>query len=180
MGESSVTKSLEPSETTQVEERAFLQWTPRGMKRGTADEINQDAELRPGHGDPMRLGPRSPQEAVELLRQGLPVSVFDELRDALDVSARTLAETTNIAMRTLARRKGEGRLHKDESERVLRICALLDRATEVLNGLAAARHWLKSPKRALGGHIPLEYADTEPGAREVEALLTRLEYGVFS
>jgi putative toxin-antitoxin system antitoxin component (TIGR02293 family) len=114
------------------------------------------------------------------LREGLPVAAFESLRTALDIPARALAETTNIAVRTLARRKQEGRLRKDESERVLRIGALLDRATEVLEGRDAARLWLKSPKRALGGSTPLEYADTEPGAREVEDLLTRLEYGVFS
>jgi putative toxin-antitoxin system antitoxin component (TIGR02293 family) len=40
--------------------------------------------------------------------------------------------------------------------------------------------WLKSPQKALGGKTPLEYSDTEPGAREVEDLLGRLEHGVFS
>ena len=32
----------------------------------------------------------------------------------------------------------------------------------------------------LGGAIPLEYAETEVGAREVENLLGRIEYGVYS
>jgi uncharacterized protein (DUF2384 family) len=35
-------------------------------------------------------------------------------------------------------------------------------------------------QKGLGGKTPLEYADTEPGAREVEDLLGRLEHGVFS
>ena len=43
-----------------------------------------------------------------------------------------------------------------------------------------ARAWFKEPKKALGMKTPLQYADTEPGAREVENLLGRLEYGVFS
>jgi len=32
----------------------------------------------------------------------------------------------------------------------------------------------------LGGETPLEYAETEVGAREVEDLLGRIEYGVYS
>ncbi|MBW1797126.1 MAG: DUF2384 domain-containing protein, partial [Deltaproteobacteria bacterium] len=36
------------------------------------------------------------------------------------------------------------------------------------------------PARALGGKTPLEYADTEPGAQEVDELLGRIEHGVFS
>lgn len=41
-----------------------------------------------------------------------------------------------------------------------------------------ARTWLRRPQWGLGGAIPLEYARTDPGAREVEALLDRIEYGV--
>jgi putative toxin-antitoxin system antitoxin component (TIGR02293 family) len=42
------------------------------------------------------------------------------------------------------------------------------------------RQWFKMPAKALGGKTPLEYADTEPGTQEVEDLLVRIEYGVFS
>ena len=166
--------------TVKVEARAFLQWTPSGMRRGQRTPASPGGRQRSTYGGSIGLGDRSAQEVMATLREGLPVAAFESLRDALDVPARALAETTNIAVRTLARRKQEGRLRKDESERVLRIGALFDRATDVLEGRDAARQWLKSPKRALGGCTPLEYADTEPGAREVEDLLTRLEYGVFS
>ena len=44
----------------------------------------------------------------------------------------------------------------------------------------AAERWLSSPKRALGGAVSSELAETEAGAREVEALIGRLEHGVFS
>ena len=45
---------------------------------------------------------------------------------------------------------------------------------------ANARQWLNAPQFGLGGAIPLEYAGTEVGAREVEDLLGRIEYGVYS
>ena len=175
-----MTKHEDAVSTAETEASVFLQWTPKGMRRGERPPVRPGEPHRAVYGETIGLSIRNGQEVVETLRQGLPMTAFENLRDALDVSARVLAETTNIAVRTLARRKREGRLHKDESERVLRIGALLDRATEVLEGRDAARQWLKSPKRALGGCTPLEYADTEPGAREVEDLLTRLEYGVFS
>ncbi len=50
----------------------------------------------------------------------------------------------------------------------------------MLEGEEAAREWLKSPLPALAGKTPLEFADTEPGAQEVEDLLGRIEHGVFS
>ena len=44
----------------------------------------------------------------------------------------------------------------------------------------SAAEWLKTPNLSLGDKTPLEYADTEVGAREVENLLGRIDYGVYS
>jgi putative toxin-antitoxin system antitoxin component (TIGR02293 family) len=117
---------------------------------------------------------------IKNIKKGLPISAFEKIQKELDISADTLASTVNIATRTLARRKKEGRFHSDESERVLRIASLFDRALQVLHSQSRVQLWFKSPQKGLGGKTPLEYADTEPGAREVEDLLGRLEYGVFS
>ena len=98
----------------------------------------------------------------------------------MGISEQALASVTKIAVQTLTLRKKEGRLHIDESERLLRIGMLYDRAVEVLGGQEVARQWFVTPLTALGCVSPLDYADTEPGAREVEDLLGRIEYGVFS
>lgn len=117
---------------------------------------------------------------VAQLRAGLPTTSFDSLRARLEVSAEVLAETVGVAPRTLARRKKEGRFPKDESERLHRVSRLFERAVEVFEGVEPARAWFRSPQRGLGGSTPLAFADTEPGAREVENLLGRIEHGVFS
>lgn len=116
---------------------------------------------------------------IKRLKEGLPFSSFNELQTAIDIPSSDLARLVNIAPRTLARRKQIGRLESDESERVLRIGMLFDLAGDVLGDAEVARKWLKSPNRALAGSTPLDYADTEPGAREVEELLGRIEHGVF-
>jgi putative toxin-antitoxin system antitoxin component (TIGR02293 family) len=56
----------------------------------------------------------------------------------------------------------------------------MGRAVEVLESEEGARRWLNSPQVGLGGEIPLDYAQTEVGAREVEDLLGRIEFGVYS
>ena len=128
------------------------------------------------------LALESPVAAIAAVKKGLPVSSVDSLGTSLGITSRALCEITNIADRTLARRKRDnnGRLKTDESERVLRIGLLFDRTVSVLGGLQQARQWLNTPSKALGDVTPLVFADTEPGAREVEALLGRIEYGVFS
>jgi putative toxin-antitoxin system antitoxin component (TIGR02293 family) len=43
-----------------------------------------------------------------------------------------------------------------------------------------AGEWLRTPNRALGGERPLDLLDTDVGAREVEDVLGRIAYGVYS
>lgn len=151
---------------------------PGGRWRAPRAAAEASGTTRPGRS--IGVGADTTDELIEALKSGLPAESFDRLQEQLDVSARELADVVGIASRTLARRKRSGRFAPDESERVLRIARLYERAAVVLGGEERAQRWLKQPKRALGGRDPLHYADTEPGAREVEDLLGRLEHGVFS
>lgn len=125
------------------------------------------------------LGTRT-SDLVDAVKAGLPVQTFRAVADALGVSDAELARVAGISGTTLTRRKRAGSLSPEESDRVLRIARLLDRATAVFDGLDHGANWLNTPNRALGGEPPLWYAETEIGAREVESLLGRIEYGVYS
>ena len=123
-------------------------------------------------------------ETEELLRQvdkGFPFRVMERLGRNLKLPMKALADLAQIRSRTLHRRKGEGRLQPDESDRLLRVSRVFARAIELFEGDdQAARHWLAAPQRALAGARPLTLAKTEVGALEVERLIGRLEHGVFS
>ena len=114
----------------------------------------------------------------EALKTGIPRQSFDDLRRELGVSSEELADVLGIPTRTLARRTDH--FKPDESERVLRLGSVMVKAREVLEEPEAIRRWMSQPKRALGGLTPLRCCDSEMGAREVEALLGRIEHGVFS
>ena len=122
----------------------------------------------------------TPSRQIKALRAGLPVRELDDLQSNLDLPMDKLAPMLGISKATLHRRKNAGRLDASESDRVVRFARLLGRAAAVMESLENGRHWLASPQVGLGGAIPLEYADTEVGAREVEDLLGRIEYGVYS
>lgn len=123
---------------------------------------------------------RQAGDLIGAVKQGLPVATFKGLAESLDISEAALAEVTGISVTTLTRRKRSGQLSQDESEHVLRIAALLDKAIGVFDSLEDARDWFKTPNLSLGEATPLVYADTEVGGREVENLLGRIEYGVYS
>ena len=119
-------------------------------------------------------------QVIEAVTEGLDVRAFERIATALGVTEKRLAELLRINLSTLARRKRSGNLSSDESERLYRIAFLLERAVQVLGSLEGAQRWLDTGKRALGGVTPLVFAKTEPGAREVEDLLGRIEYGIPS
>ena len=117
---------------------------------------------------------------IEQVRRGLPIAELTTLQSGLQVPLEQLASKLAISRATLQRRKASGRLSPDESDKLLRFRRLLGHATEVFGDEAKARDWLKLPQRGLGGAVPLEYAETEIGAREVENLLGRIDYGVYA
>jgi len=117
---------------------------------------------------------------IRSLKEGLPVSELDELQNKLALPMERLVPMLGISKATLHRRKLAGRLDAAESDRVVRFARLLGRAVEVMESLEAGRRWLSAPQVGLGGAVPLEYAETEVGAREVEDLLGRIDYGVYS
>lgn len=122
----------------------------------------------------------TPSTLIKALETGLPVRELEVLRDHLDLPMDQLAPMLSISKATLHRRKAAGRLDVTESDRVVRYARLLGRAASVMESIENGRRWLAAPQVGLGGAVPLDYAQTEFGAREVESLLGRIEYGVYS
>ena len=122
----------------------------------------------------------TPSKMIEVIHTGLPIHELDALQESLDVPMDKLAAKLGISKATLHRRKAEGKLDAAESDRVVRFARLIGKAVKIFGSIEEAREWLHSPQFGLSGAVPLDYAETEIGAREVENLLGRIEYGVYS
>jgi len=152
---------------------------------------------RPGSPNPRlaRAGRGTPRGYVELLglrasdtphllervEEGFPFGALERFQQTIELSTTEVAELVQMKPRTLSRRKAEGRLKPDESDRLVRAARVVGRALDLFEGdVHAAWQWLSTSQLALGGVEPLSLARTEVGAREVEDLIGRLEEGVFS
>ena len=125
--------------------------------------------------------PATVLEWVERIREGLPVASALAFKNALALTNAELAALLGVSDRTLARwSPGKSRLGPVAGDRLLRTARLYTITAEVLEDDELAVRWLKSPQRALGNGVPLELAATDVGARAVEALLGRMEHGVFT
>lgn len=149
----------------------------RGVKQAGGGVVSHCVHGATGKG---RAADFTPSKLIEALRLGLPVRELDELQASLAVPMERLFPMLGISKATFHRRKAGGRLDPAESDRVVRFARLLGQAVKVFGDLEDARQWLDSPQFGLGGAVPLAYAQTEIGAREVENLLGRIEYGVYS
>ena len=168
-----------------------------GKRTPGAKAAGSDGRARGGPGSryalsrtiPMQVKdyPPGPPSAVGLgwlheSEEELPFRLAEELAGKLDLSPNQFGERLlGISRAAIGRRRENKRLKPDESAKVLRYSRLQELATELMEGNeAAARDWLFSPLAIFGGEPPLEHARTESGAHEVEQLIGRLEYGVYS
>jgi putative toxin-antitoxin system antitoxin component (TIGR02293 family) len=122
-----------------------------------------------------------PSELLEHIKRGLGYSSWESFIRNTDLRKKDAVSLVQISSRTLSRRKVEGRLNPVESDRLIRAARIFALASDLFDGnIDSAREWLTAAQAALGGSTPIEYASTEPGAREVEALIGRLEHGIPS
>ena len=118
---------------------------------------------------------------AELVCEGLPVKALLLLAERLDIRRAEISEKIGIPQRTLTRRLAQhSRLTAAESDRAVRLAQVYATAAETLGDGDKAAAWLKTPNRALRGGRPLDQLDTDPGVREVEDVLGRIAYGVYS
>jgi putative toxin-antitoxin system antitoxin component (TIGR02293 family) len=129
--------------------------------------LESTARKRSAAGEEVRL-PRSFR---------LKYAAVENLGKFLEESASRLMRIIESNERTAQRRKEQGALNVDESDRIARIARVTQRAIEAFGDKGQAREWIKRPNRALQGFAPLGLLSTDAGAALVTDELGRIEYG---
>jgi putative toxin-antitoxin system antitoxin component (TIGR02293 family) len=116
-------------------------------------------------------------DLVRLVRRGLPIGA---VQFVLDRGSLTPAELDRIVLprKTLANRRKLGTLTREQSDRLVRVARVIAAAEEAFGGREKAGTWLRRPTAALAGESPLDWLDTDEGARAVETLLGRIAHGI--
>ncbi|MGH9840125.1 MAG: type II RES/Xre toxin-antitoxin system antitoxin [Blastocatellia bacterium] len=124
--------------------------------------------------------PRNGLEFISAIRAGLNFSTIQQLADHTGIAPSRIFAAVNLSPRTMERRRKQKKLTSDESQKIARFARIVALGDDVFEDSKVASQWLERPNRALGGFKPMELLDTDEGAREVESVLLRLEYGVYS
>lgn len=115
-----------------------------------------------------------------LTRQGLPIDLVSDFQSQFGIGPEQTAEILQVSLRTLQRSQSQGKdLDAAQSGRLLRTAQIIARAKKLL-GDSEAIEWLRREQTALNYRVPLDLLETEPGARAVEQLLGRIDFGVYT
>jgi putative toxin-antitoxin system antitoxin component (TIGR02293 family) len=129
-----------------------------GGRSVLGQEVRSDADLA------RVVAGRIPLRALIRLRE----SGFSELEiDRFIIPARTRRH----------RAKRKERLNIDESDRLVRLARTQSLAEDVFGDAEKANRWLRQGLGMLDGKAPLDLAETEAGARVIEQILAKIDWG---
>ncbi|EAU4783868.1 DUF2384 domain-containing protein [Salmonella enterica subsp. enterica serovar Minnesota] len=114
------------------------------------------------------------------INEGLDGKVANLIVDWAKITQNDLRKMSGIPSTTFSR-SVKARFSPEQSERLVRIIRVIDRAVDLFEGnKEEAQKWLNEPNKALNWKVPAELMASETGAYEVIKLITRLEHGVYS
>ncbi|HVS24375.1 MAG TPA: antitoxin Xre-like helix-turn-helix domain-containing protein [Gammaproteobacteria bacterium] len=117
----------------------------------------------------------------ERILAGLEFKAVDKIKAHAALTDAELARLLGISEATLRRaRAAGGALDAATSDRLYRLSKILAVAEEVLADAEHAMTWLRRAQPGLAGQVPLDLLVTQAGADEVETLLRRIDFGVYT
>lgn len=128
---------------------------------------------------PPGKGPPTPpiDEVVARLSEELSLKELWRIASRIGMSAEQFENLTEVSPHKLRRgRGGEEKIDRAKNEPILRCAKVFRRVVALCNkDETAARSWLNAPAPVLKNRKPIEVAETNPGAKNVEALVAQLE-----
>jgi putative toxin-antitoxin system antitoxin component (TIGR02293 family) len=118
----------------------------------------------------------SDSDLARLVHRGLRLKVLERVQSA--GFSRQEIEQFVIPARTLQHRRAKAEpLSVEESDRLVRLTRIQAVAEDVFGDVDKANTWLRAPLGLLDSQSPLEIARTDAGARIIEQMLAKIDWG---
>ena len=120
---------------------------------------------------------------VSRVREGVPIADAVEVMRAWSIPVARFATVLGVSERQWSRtRSGASNavLSPVTSDRLMRVAQVFAHAKTIFDNHGDAVQWFVTSNPALSGEAPLALLDTDAGCREVDDVLTRLEFGVYA
>jgi putative toxin-antitoxin system antitoxin component (TIGR02293 family) len=118
---------------------------------------------------------------VNRAQSGISVSAFFDLLEISELTGSELSSLLNVSYKTMQRyQKEDKKLSALNSEQILKMIVLYQKAEEVFGDLSSFNRWLRKPALGLGGQEPLQFMQTPGGIDLIREELLRIEFGALA
>lgn len=118
---------------------------------------------------------------VRKAQEGVDASAFFDLIAISGLGNQELAALLDLSFKTVQRYQKENKkFNALNSEQLLKLVALYQKAEEVFGDIASFDRWLRKPSAGLGNSIPLNFLQTPGGMDVILDELYKIEYGTFA
>lgn len=120
-------------------------------------------------------------ETAKHARTGINVSAFFDLKNISGLSNQELSSILDLSFKTIQRyQKERKKLNAMNSEQLLKLIGLYQKAEEVFGDINSFNRWLRKPAAGLGNEQPFSFLQTSGGVDLVRDELLRIEYGALA
>ena len=115
-----------------------------------------------------------------LASEGIQKISFEHFKKAAGFDYDEMAWLIGVARNTLINKKGAERFDISISEKIISLAELFTHGIDVFGSMDSFKNWLVQPNRALGMVTPFSLLCSQYGRNEVDTILGRIEWGVYS
>ncbi|MCU0374269.1 MAG: MbcA/ParS/Xre antitoxin family protein [Chitinophagaceae bacterium] len=119
-------------------------------------------------------------EKARLAEEGIQKQSFEHFKSVTGIDYNQWAWLLDVGRNTLINKKGTETFDTTISEKLVAIAEVYTYGLEVFSDFDKLNRWLKKPNRALAGQVPFQLLRTHYGRIQVQQLLGRIEWGVYS
>jgi putative toxin-antitoxin system antitoxin component (TIGR02293 family) len=119
----------------------------------------------------------STADLARMVTLRIPLKSLEHLTRSGSFSDEEISDLVIPARTHRHRKQKHERLSVEESDRLVRLTRIQALAEDVFQDIEKANTWLRAPLGELSNEKPLEIAQTEAGARVVEQILAKIDWG---
>lgn len=125
--------------------------------------------------------PENPYHLVSQAQDGISTDAFFDIISISGLSKEELSGLLDVSFKTIQRYQKEGKkLSALNSEQLLKMIGLYQKAEEIFGSIEPFDRWLRKPAIGMGGKHPLTFLQTSGGIDLLLEELHRIEYGALA
>jgi len=128
-----------------------------------------------------QAAPNEEYQLVEQAHRGVSAEAFFDIIGFSGLTREELSSLLDVSIKTIQRYQSDGKkLNALNSEQLLKMITLYQKAEEVFGDLASFNRWLRKPAIGLGNQNPFKYMQTPGGIDLIMDELHRIEFGALA